>query len=521
MGKNDHDASIERSDKRNAVRRRVRLTSAQQALERLRGRGKIPESDRSVMAQNLGKMIAGAQQKDPALNFRRLFNEAFGEQRGENFLKKKERLISMPGQMPAEKHYTQGSHYLELLKTLVKYIGLPSEQSDEEQYTLAVMRLIEGTRYDYIGGYVDRAEVEYKKELDKGFEKLAETVESQVNLDWMREWVIDHPVRIEGHSGEVGRINFTTETAYYNGTCLDINQRVYSCLAPCVRIASLYSKHEVQKYIGVYVDNDASTTTPLDILKAIEHLIAKPGGLEDSGTEEFDENYNKFLQLESWQECPGDQGFTGVLLQTVFDIELRYDQDLAKWRPMMSLRQRYCNGHSYGDPLPQVYSLTGKKVFQIYFEYGSPNTLFAVEHTIEEGRVNYIVFEDREWFFQDISTGQFTLNRDLEEDLIEEGGLQFSPAESGFYDLLLASCFNTQENNEDMVNHLDCGDDPARYVRAPVHTLAACLMRNMAYAPEEKRIDQLLLKDAKDKYAKVKALSEMGEAEYDEAIGKL
>jgi hypothetical protein len=525
MKKSYERDGVETPNNKNAVNRHDRLLSAREALEKLKSREKIPESDRSSMALNLGKMIAGAQKKDQALTFSRLFKEAFGEERGVSFFKKKDRLICMPGQKPGKTHYSLGSHYLELLKTLVKYIELPDGQSDEEQYSVAVMRLIEGTSYDYRGGYADRARVEYRKELDKAFDKLVETVESQINLDWMREWVIDNPLKIEGPTGVASTINLQSEYDWgYGGDALYVDGPLDSCLAPCVRIASLYRHHEVSKYICIEVNRDASTISIEDIVEAIERLIGKPGGL-DNYAEKLDENYIKFLQHESWQESPGDKYFGGVKIQTLVDVELRYDQDLAKWSPLALLRLRRCDGNTFGDGegvLPNVYSLNDKKVFEYFFERGG-ESLYAVENTVEEGRASYIVFEEKSFFNTDyLFDGPFPFADD--EDGMWNHGYGFCPPESGFYELLLAKFDGRDfEKNVDCeIDHLDPRDFPsARYVRAPANTLAYWIMRNMAYAPVDQRLDRLLLEDAKEKYEKLKAFSETLEREYKEAIGRL
>jgi hypothetical protein len=527
----ERDGIETRSNKR-AVNRHDRLSSAQEALEKLKSREKIPEDDRSSMALNLGKMIADAQKKDCTLTFSRLFKEAFGEERGVSFFKKKDRLICMPGQKPGKTHYSMGLHYLDLLKTLVSYIELPEAKSDEEQLRVAVLRLIEGTSYDYRGGYVDRTSVEYRKAIDKVFDKLVETVESQVNLDWMREWIIDNPLKIEGKTGVASTINLRSEyDLHYGGDALYVGGPLDSCLAPCVRIASLYRYHEVQKYICIEVNKDASAVSMRDILDAIEHLISEPGGLKHY-SEKLSENYEKFLQYKGWQVSPGDKYFRDVKVQTLVDVELRYDEDLAKWTPLALLRLTKCNGNAFGDNedvLPNVYSRDGKKVFEYFSEEG-PESLYAVEDTVENGKTSYIVFEAKSFFNTDylfVSPFPFVDSEDSKwntGDAMWSDGCGFCPPESGFYELLLAKFDGRDfERNVDCeIDHLDPMDSPpARYVRAPANTLAYWIMRNMAYAPVEQRLDRLLLKDAKEKYEKLKSFSETIEREYEEAIGSL
>ena len=61
-------------------------------------------------------------------------------------------------------------------------------------------------------------------------------------------------------------------------------------------------------------------------------------------------------------------------------------------------------------------------------------------------------------------------------------------------------------------------DDEYRHVPAPSGSFAELILRNLAYAPSEERIDNLMLSDAKKKYAAFQKLSIEREEEYRGAI---
>ena len=517
---------------KNAVNRHNRLSSAREALEKLKSREKIPESDRGSMALNLGKMIVVAQKKDQTLTFSRLFKEAFGEARGVSFFKKKDRLICMPGQKLGKTHYVMGLHYLELLKALIKYIELPEGQSSEGQFSVAVMRLIEGTSYDYKGGYADRAKVEYKKELDKQFERLVETVSREVNLDWMREWTQDHPIFVKGPTGVVIDMELQSDGFTRNPGTFDMSGSMENCLAPYVRIACLYDDIKVSDYLYVEIKKNVSNVSVHDIQEAVSHLVGKDLAEydEDSRAEQLD----ALVHHKGWQKSTDNQRFASVRVKMLIDIELRYDEDLAKWRPLVLLRCPRLDGTTWDfrnsyfsspTPSPLIVGSRGTTLYSMFdwvsvyeiFCLGSDYTrVYAVEDRASEKATTYKIFLDENHSHLGLQLfGSPFLGAQLEEC--------FCPTESQFYDFMLTP-FERENDGRDLIFEIGRGQiDPALtgFVKAPANTIAYEILQNMAYAPERKRIDQLLLNDAKEKYKKLKKFSEIAEREYEQAIGRL
>lgn len=508
-----------------AANRHGRLSSAREALEKLKSREKIPEGDRSSMALNLGKMIIGAQKREKALTFSRLFREAFGEERGVSFFKKKDRLICMPGQQPGKTHYSMGLHYLELLKALIKYIELPEGQSDEEQYSLAVMRLIEGTSYDYKGGHADRAKVEYRKELDKHFEKLVEPVLKEINLNWMREWTKDHPVSVKGPTGVAIDMKLQSHNNFLGLGTLDIGGPTENCLAPCVRIARLYYAPEVSDYLDVEVKKNVSNVSVCDIQEAVSHLVGEENlGDLDYYDDASDQKLAELLRHEDWQKS-SRMRFEGIRVKMLLDIELRYDEDLAKWKPLLLLRRPQIDGSiqiapssiivsSRGDGLMEDFTREGRSVYQVFCLGSDITPVYAIEDKASEKVTTYKIFVD-ENYLEFGPPDSFFLGHDSE--------CCFYPTDSDFYDFMLTPLDRETSDTEVCSEIGQVKIDPALtgFVKAPANTMAYAILQNMAYAPERERIDQLLLKDAKEKYQKLKKLSEIGEREYEEAIGRL
>jgi hypothetical protein len=58
------------------------------------------------------------------------------------------------------------------------------------------------------------------------------------------------------------------------------------------------------------------------------------------------------------------------------------------------------------------------------------------------------------------------------------------------------------------------------FVKAPKHSISYYILTNLAYAPTDERIDQLLINDAKKKYAMLKEYSLLASKEYEEAISR-
>jgi hypothetical protein len=87
-----------------------------------------------------------------------------------------------------------------------------------------------------------------------------------------------------------------------------------------------------------------------------------------------------------------------------------------------------------------------------------------------------------------------------------------------------------QTDSEDLNNCyfkplIDCWKDEKKmeqsfFVKAPKHSISYYILTNLAYAPTDERIDQLLINDAKKKYAMLKEYSLLASKEYEEAISR-
>jgi len=76
----------------------------------------------------------------------------------------------------------------------------------------------------------------------------------------------------------------------------------------------------------------------------------------------------------------------------------------------------------------------------------------------------------------------------------------------------------------DHVIWLKYGEEGSRnktlFVKAPRNSISEYILQNLAYAEPEKRIDELLLKDAKEKFRQLKEFADRSSEEYREAIDK-
>ena len=104
----------------------------------------------------------------------------------------------------------------------------------------------------------------------------------------------------------------------------------------------------------------------------------------------------------------------------------------------------------------------------------------------------------------------------------------FYAPQKEFYDFLFAKMDDTPSEFEiETVSQLETDFSrnsysyPISYVKAPTNTLAFWILNNLAYAPEEERIDTLFLEDARKKNRKLRDYANQCEKTYEEAISRL
>ena len=515
-------SGVEKEPKRVTDYTSEALSLARDAEVKLRSREKIAtEEDRATFASNLGAMVEKVQREASRdgrkITLSRLFQEAYGEQTGQSLFKKRERLVTFSyDKNPSEDFYVYGHNYLGLLKALLPYLDFPQDWSDLTKNAVAISHLIEGTTYDSPGGYADRARADYRREIEKCLSKLVDKVleDRDVNLDWMRQWVEDHGIGVLGTTGVMEEVIPSYEqNPQINQWSYSTGDVVESRLMPCVRIATVTIDHPVEKYLYLEIPKYEGQVNRAMIQDAACQLIGEENFADEYEEDSFPEKLNSLLQLDDWQRPTEKHHFYGPKIVLCIDLEIRYDEGLAKWRPVILLRHPQLNNQNVTTDF--MVSADGARVEEIFWELDSETAPYAAEDTETRDSVSFNLFET-----------ELHVRYDLEYSILgqsEEGG--FYPPQPEFYEFLLREIPYGWGEPQFEFNTIRYADGKPSYeggfVKAPTNTLAYWILKNLAYAPEEERLDQLLLKDARHKYRKVKELADRCEKEYQEAMSRL
>jgi len=511
------------------VNNAARLEAAKSAEKRLK-KERLSEADRQVFARNLGTMLANCTSRDPKLTMRKLFFDTFGPTAGESIYKKRKRLISLPteGNDPA-KLIGKGRQYLELALCLSSHLEATADTTESQKKQYAILQLIQGSTFDNLLGHKERSQQEYRSEIYKRLCDLAKKVATQVDLDWMRTWVLDHPTIASGRTGTFSELTLGPLGDNDEGT-LDLNGPIDNCLAPCVRIGIVKIHMPIYNYIDVEVDVD-EVAAGKSKAEMIRKALTKKLGLE----KDIDEDcYEKSIlgiiaSSEDWVEEDFDCS-SMFITNRLLDLEIRYDETSGSWMPCLLLRFEMDDGIILTE---EEYIEISDTEIVFYFGSGSgiclaiqpamhTYRLFFVETTnmYNRGRSNqYSPYND--WTnctFKGLSNNEAT-----------------HPLDEKFYDFLLEVekskypyCYLDSSISIRSTPAPDSEEDAADtpyfrqlFVKAPHGSISSHILKNLAYAKEEERLDNVLISDATKKYKLLKEFAEHLSKSYEEAISNV
>jgi len=514
-----------------AVNTAARLGAARIAIDRLK-KEKLSESDRIVLARNLGTLFQKCRDITPSLTLWQIFIETFGMASGESQYKKRKRLVILPEENEvSEKLAQKGRQYRELAIRLSQYIELPENEPKSSAEIFSILRLIEGSSYDLSTAHKDRFNQEYKVEIDSKLRRLTDRVAESVDLDWMRTWSEMHAVPIIGKTGDVTRISLRKENfsehVRYDVSNLNLDGEITCCLAPCVRLGTITSILPMHRYIDVQIESYTNEEKTRDlILDALTEMLKSETPLKDM--EDEDIGY-ALKECDLWCDFSADEdlhSWNSYEVSRNLDLELRYEGSSSKWYSCILSRYSTTDSFFTYSSLPEL--LPAIEIISTCYEVDKvfaskkrgPNQyrIFSIDganyigsHSQYMGFDTGINIENKSSW----SAGKF-------RETDDQDGVH--ALDERFFSTLL------QSNSEDLKSCyfkplIDNWHDKRErehdfFVKAPNGSLAYYILKNLAYAPIEERIDQILIKDAKNKYAMLKEYSLRVAKEYEEAISK-
>ena len=503
---------------------------------RLKECKKFSLEDRESFAKNLGKMIDEVRRTHDA-NLRKLFMDAFG-QSADSLYKKRKSLVTLPGEKAEpDKLRSKARDYLSIIDALVPYSKFSTVDDLTSRRTL-LLKFIQGSSYENHTTVSDRMTASFKKEISTQLDKVTEKVLQQVSLDSMYEWYRNH--------APWAGLEF--QYAYNSGTS-----------APSVRIGEVFTKVPSCSVLQLEVQFEGvDTESPEEVVRAIQLALLSTYGDNDhlrtremidlitksqAEKDEFTDGLYQEADYFGVNYLPKDEDeWTTELdffsVRSYVDLELRYSSDWRSWEPFLFWRT------GQGDP---VLAGEDELVFEGLRDNATPQpalkiaeeqveTLYAVTDFralkyINQSSRSLVVelFQVDNFSWESLIDYRFLgaenlisiaeLAGDLDDHYGEKLAKRLDSLNEVSKNEFMFSSVD-EDNNHNLISLLSPPYE-TRHVPAPSGSFAQLILRNLAYAPAEHRIDNLMLADAQEKYAAFEKLAAEKEAEYRNAIESL
>lgn len=544
---------IIKKDRALEMRRRV---AAQDALKALKRNVTLSLADRETFARNLGIMFERCKKNGGPSSQNKLFLDAFGKDAAQSAYSKNKTLIHLPTDTAVAKSLcAKSAKYLTLALTMGKYLVTADSENEKGKQTLAIQRLIEGSSFDSTEALRNRQDREYREEINLRLNQLCSKVSREVDLDWMYSWTKNHPALATGTTGSLDEVchaysDATQEFDIRVGT-LSVDGRVHNCLAPCVRIGTARTRMYATSYMEVEI---AETDAPADsrIRKRLSEILKIEA---EEKNDDRGDIVARIIDSHLWIE--NDSNTVEYQIKRALDLELRYDEQTDNWQPCFLLRSILNGELSYNNMSDYIHDFWGE-IIEVFTSDEHATVCLAKKVSENKYRL----------FFEDYSDFATYANSDFELVPTQNSGSfrglhpndGITPSSTEFFDFLLSASNDREEDkyqcdldrhnemlgkptwtfdsdigsyrkfsfgNDDEDEHaLSIGPDTLDaethqyFCKAPTGSIACEILANLAYAPEGKRLDTLLIRDAKQKYQILKEHSQTLEQSYLMAISR-
>ncbi|MDP2227785.1 MAG: hypothetical protein Q8J78_09965 [Moraxellaceae bacterium] len=531
-----------------------RRAAAQAALKTLKGNKTLSLSYRAIFASNLGSMYERCKKNESKLSLNKLFIDAFGKDAGPSAYKKRKTLIHLPSEeLVAEGLCAKSAKYRDLALAMAKYLVTSDNVNPKDKQTAAIQRLIEGIDEDGRENHKSRLDREYREEINLRLNQLCSKVSREVDLDWMYSWTKNHPVLAVGPTGTLDEVGHAYSDAIQEsdiriGT-LSVDGRVHNCLAPCVRIGTTRTRMYATRYMEIEI---AETDPP-----AVSRIREKLSEILKIEAEEKNDDkgdiVSRLIDSHLWIEKDSDP--VEYQIKRTLDLELRYDEQNDNWQPCFLLRSILNSQTLYDNMSDYIHDFWGE-IVEVFTSDEHATVCLAKKVGENKYRLFFDDYFDSATYSNSDSELVPTQNSGSFRGLHPNNGI--TPSSTEFIDFLLSPSNDREQDKYqcDLDRHnerlgrptwtfdSEIGsyrkfsfgneDEPALsigpdtldaethqyFCNAPTGSIAYEILANLAYAPEGKRLDTLLIKDAKQKYQILKAHSQTLEQSYLMAISR-
>jgi hypothetical protein len=462
---------------------------------------KFDLNDRVCFAENLGRIIKNLISKNQSITIRKIFIEAFDDS-AESLYKKRKSLITWPNEESiAENLRSKARDYLSIVRAVAKFESENTSEGVEKIKKKLILVLISGSSFDDNRNTRDRLFEESRSHYKMQINRLVNKVLESCDLDYQFHFAENH----------------------FPGLSVNVNKLGLNSDAPQVKIADIYMSQEIDKYALVDIkkgdENDIRT-------KLLKEVYEK--GFKIPYNDEY-EDYE--LDSDLWDIAlkTENDGFWGLKTFTeptyIFYIrseaifEIRYDPASFNWCGVINWE---CNNGWHSDEDFETYDVTnGTLKEDIYLFSWGEDCLKASLFKNNKDTDTYILFWDYEYVahhrrFE--NSGGFRglinysaralakLRQSINYGLVNElDEFALSNEEDISFEVIPSEILRDEKASYDSF---------IKFTPVPSNSLAHIVLHNLAYAPIEKRLDTLLIKDAIEKHAKFKKLEKEIKEEY-------
>ena len=529
------------SDKGILTNTSERLAHARTIEEKIRSVKRLDDSDRLIFARNLGYIFEQIRH-DSNVNYSKIFYMAFNSQIAESLIKKRKTLILVDDELTNSSGLcSTPDKYLKLLKVLAGFLYPSSSDNLEKKMEKSLVRLVEKSSFDYSGSVSDRLKTEYTEEISLRLNQIVKRVVDSVDMNWMYQFGKNHNIPGCGYTGKLESAGKQGASGRIN---LSIHQAAQGIASPSVNLMErLFPAQgiDMSNFLMVTIEESNSTNTTIERLKTalVEKVCSSSIAIKkfkDSASIwplpesllDADESHELLVE-EIFDSLIEETSYNKNLYNKVLvDLEIRFDPDFNQWKPVLIHRFNLYNMDQEDDIRSTIFcnSQGDEALFLGILDYHGDKGVYAINSLGQDGH-NYALFV-ADWHFLadliDSEDSPFALF--AEDEWIRDQG--FLDGTDEFQRILFHGWPNIDLNgiwNNDM---LDDGQSHKTfytnasnnfgYSQAPTGTIASLILQNMAYAEDSKRIDNLLIQDAKAKYQIIKQCSDDLEKNYIEAM---
>ena len=523
-----------------------RLAHALEIIHKVLEVPRLDKEDRLVFARNLGSLYEDLVAKDKNQNFSRVLVKALGEEEAESLIKKRKTLILCSGEKTTKDQQPQSRahRYWLIAKVLCEYLF--KDQNNLE--ALSALNLIKGSSFDFEGSVRTKFEQAYVNNLNAALSFILRRVKNEVDLEWMYEWTKDHEVNASCVTGGVLEdIEYPHELS---GVGLGLKKNFLGNEgAPSLSIAETLIPVELQDWaiVGIplkagdmenrvirlkkylldqfyskqQLDTKAGDGLPLEMeIERTKGCDSYEDYLNALGPSEF---FNRHRDVRDWEARLGD-GLDEYLqpkgkdversyiyVRMYIDFEIRFVEELAGWQPTLVQRVHKKNGHTlkldYESKETQKFANSsvyanreGKDAICLWRD--EDDAIYAQFHGIDYTKESGI---EELWQV-------FKMNSDLspveDQHLLQK---RFIGNASNYFDF----AFEPIEFGVNQTMKAEClVKGGHKFVDVPEGSVAGMILRNLAYADEGDRIDNLLIQRAKENYSFLKKIESEISEEY-------